>query len=241
MTKMMRLTATIGMITPLFLSNPAFASDALKEAEEMMARAAEMRAEADDLAKKAEAMLEAAKAEAEAAAVAPAVDDSDEAKTSETAAGSDSDAAADDNISVAYEEGGRYFTADDIPTFNVAADGTVDWSTFSGFRRYHSECHVCHGPDGEGSTYAPALKVSALDMDYYDFVDVVVNGRKHIDSAANSVMPSFGDNKNVMCYLDDMYVYLKARGTDAVPRGRPAKKQAKSAEYKEAESACMDG
>ena len=26
--------------------------------------------------------------------------------------------------------------------------------------------------------------------------------------AKNKVMPAFGDNKNVMCYLDDIYVYL---------------------------------
>ena len=142
---------------------------------------------------------------------------------------------AGDNIAVAYEEDGRYFTADDIPTYNVAEDGTVDWLTFSGFRRYHSECHVCHGPDGEGSTYAPALKKSALNMDYYDFYSVVVNGREN----GNSVMPHFGDNRNVMCCLEDIYVYLKARGTDAVPRGRPAKKEAKSEAIQEDENDCM--
>lgn len=140
-----------------------------------------------------------------------------------------------DIVAVAHEEGGRYYTADDIPTFNVAEDGTVDWLTFSGFRRYHSECHVCHGPDGEGSSYAPALKKSAVDMDYYDFYSVVVNGREN----GNSVMPHFGDNRNVMCYLDDIYVYLKARGVDAVPRGRPAKKEAKSDMIREDEDACM--
>lgn len=138
-----------------------------------------------------------------------------------------------------YEEDGRYYTADDTPTYFVAEDGTVDWYTFSGFRRYHAECHVCHGPDGEGSTYAPALKNSAVDMDYYDFVDVVTNGRKRVDAADNSVMPAFGLNRNVMCYLDDIYVYLKARGEDAVARGRPAKKQPKPDAAREAEDACM--
>lgn len=146
-----------------------------------------------------------------------------------------------DNISATYEEGGKHFTEDDVPTYNVAEDGTVDWYTFSGFRRYHSECHVCHGPDGEGSSYAPALKVSAIDMDYYDFVDIVVNGRKQVGAASNSVMPAFGTNKNVMCYLDDIYIYLKARGTGDVARGRPAKKEKKSEIYKENENACMDG
>ncbi|MGR3794854.1 c-type cytochrome, methanol metabolism-related [Vannielia sp. SX4] len=145
-----------------------------------------------------------------------------------------------DNISVAYEEDGRYYTEDDIPTYNITEDGAkVDWLTYSGFRRYHSECHVCHGPEGMGSTYAPALKDSAIDMDYYDFVDVVVNGRQKINAAENSVMPAFGDNPNVMCYLDDIYVYLKARGTEAVPRGRPAGREDKTDAIREAENACL--
>ena len=149
--------------------------------------------------------------------------------------------AAEDNITAVREEDGKYFTADDIPTFNVAEDGTVDWYTFSGFRRYNAECHVCHGPDGEGSTYAPALKKSALTMDYYDFIDVVVNGREKVGAAQQSVMPAFGTNENVMCYLDDIYIYLKARGADAVPRGRPAKKADKPDTAREFEDACMGG
>src|SRR6056297_3772749 len=64
---------------------------------------------------------------------------------------------AGDNIAVAYEEDGRYFTADDIPTYNVAEDGTVDWLTFSGFRRNNSKCDVCNGPDGEESTNGPEM------------------------------------------------------------------------------------
>ena len=147
--------------------------------------------------------------------------------------------AQDDNITVSYEEDGKFFTIDDIPTFKVKEDGTVDWYTFSGFRRYHAECHVCHGPDGEGSTYAPALKNSAIDMDYYDFVEVVTNGRKKVGASENSVMPALGENPNVMCYLDDIYIYLKAHGSGAIARGRPAKKEKKPAAFKEAEDACM--
>lgn len=146
---------------------------------------------------------------------------------------------APDNITVAYEEDGRYFTEDEIPTYNIAEDGTIDWPSYSGFRRYHSECHVCHGPEGEGSTYAPALKVSAVEMDYYDFIGVVADGRKRVGAAANSVMPAFGANLNVMCYIDDIYVYLKARGMEAIPRGRPAKKEAKSDVIREDENSCL--
>lgn len=149
------------------------------------------------------------------------------------------DAQKADNITAASNEDGRYLTADGVPTYNVAPDGTIDWLTYSGFRRYHSECHVCHGPEGEGSSYAPALKKSAIAMDYYDFVDVVTNGRKKVNASENSVMPAFGQNANVMCYLDDIYVYLKARGTDAVARGRPGKKEAKSEAIRQAEADCL--
>lgn len=144
-----------------------------------------------------------------------------------------------DNITPSYSEDGKYFTGDDIPTFKVDGDGTVDWPTYSGFRRYHSECHVCHGPEGEGSTYAPALKTSAIDMDYYDFIDIVTNGRTVVGAAQQSVMPAFGDNPNVMCYLNDIYVYLKARGAAAVPRGRPRKKEPKTDAIREEENACL--
>lgn len=144
-----------------------------------------------------------------------------------------------DNVTVAYSEEGKYYTADDIPTFNIAEDGTVDWFTYSGFRRYHADCHVCHGPDGEGSTYAPALKESVVAMDYYDFFDIVVNGREVVSASQQSVMPGFGTNTNVMCFLDDIYVYLKARGAGALDRGRPAKKEPKLEVIRENEAACM--
>jgi len=147
--------------------------------------------------------------------------------------------AQDADPAAVEQEGGKYYDAEGVPTYNVQDDGTVDWYTYSGFRRYHAECHVCHGPDGEGSSYAPALKNSALKLGYYDFVDVVVNGRQVVDAADNQVMPAFGTNPNVMCYLDDIFVYLRARGHDAIPRGRPAKKEKKPEAFVEAEDACM--
>ncbi|PZQ49013.1 MAG: c-type cytochrome, methanol metabolism-related [Rhodovulum sulfidophilum] len=139
------------------------------------------------------------------------------------------------NITAASEVDGKWFTAEDIPTFKIAEDGTVDWYTFSGFRRYNAECSVCHGPDGQGSTYAPALAKSVLRLDYYDVMGIVAGGKQE----GNLVMPAFGDNKNVMCYLDDIYVYLKAVGTGAIQRGRPAKRADKPEAYVEQENACM--
>ena len=136
-------------------------------------------------------------------------------------------------------ENGKYMDKEGDPTFKVGSDGTVDWYTYSGFRRYHSECHVCHGPDGMGSTYAPALKDSLKTMSYADFLGVVATGRQNVSSSQENVMPAFGDNQNVVCYLDDLYVYLRARANDAVGRGRPAKHEDKPPAVQKAEDACM--
>ena len=138
---------------------------------------------------------------------------------------------ADDAVdpTAVKSEDGKYFDKEGNPTFKVDADGAVDWYTYSGYRRYHSECHVCHGPDGMGSTYAPALKDSLKTMSYGDFLDVVASGRKNVSTSQESVMPAFGDNPNVACYMDDLYVYLRARANDAVGRMRPGKHENKPA------------
>ncbi len=122
---------------------------------------------------------------------------------------------------------GKYLDKDGDPTYKVQADGTVDWYSYSGYRRYHSECHVCHGPDGEGSTYAPALKNSLKRITYGDFLAIVAGGRKNVSTSQESVMPAFGTNPNVMCYIDDLYVYLRARSTEAIGRVRPERREPK--------------
>jgi len=139
---------------------------------------------------------------------------------------------------VASSDNGKYMDKNGNPTYHISQDGTVDWYTFSGFRRYHSDCHVCHGPNGEGSSYAPALVDSLKTLSYSDFVNVVTNGRKHVDAANDKVMPSFASNVNVMCYLDDIYVYLRARSNNAIPGGRPPSHEDKPEAAKQAETSC---
>ena len=78
------------------------------------------------------------------------------------------------------DDAGKYFDAEGFPTYNIAEDGTVDFHTYSGFRRYHAECHTCHGPDGMGSSYAPALVESVQNMNYLDFTYVIVNGQENV-------------------------------------------------------------
>ncbi len=145
------------------------------------------------------------------------------------------------NPAAVTNDNGMWRDKDGNPTFKIAADGTVDWYTYSGFRRYHSECHVCHGPDGEGSSYAPALADSLRTIGYDEFVGIVVGGRQDLGAGNEKVMPAFADNKNVTCYLNDIYVYLRARSQDAIPRGRPPKHDDKPAAFDEAETKCMGG
>ena len=120
-------------------------------------------------------------------------------------------------------ENDKWVLPDGTPTFHICKkEGTlvVDWSTYNGYRRYHSECHVCHGPNALGSTYAPALAVSLKTMDYATFLGTVASGRVRDEAGTKFVMPSFGDNKNVMCFINDLYTYLKARASDNLPPGQ---------------------
>jgi hypothetical protein len=74
---------------------------------------------------------------------------------------------------------------------------------------------------------------------YSDYANAVVSGRKNVNTAQGSVMPAFGTNRNVMCYLEDIFVYLRARANDAVPRGRPQKHEDKPKSATEAENGCL--
>ena len=144
-----------------------------------------------------------------------------------------------DPAALKQNENGQWTDKEGNPTYKISSDGTVDWYTYSGYRRYHSDCHVCHGPDGMGSTYAPALKDSLKTMDYADFLGVVASGRKNVSTSQENVMPAFGDNPNVACYMDDLYVYLRARSNEAWARARPGKHEDKTDSYSKAEDSCM--
>jgi methanol metabolism-related c-type cytochrome len=147
--------------------------------------------------------------------------------------------ASGDPKAVSKDNNGKYTDAQGIPTFSVSSDGTWDWYTFSGFRRYHADCHVCHGPAGEGSSFAPQLKNSLQSLSYSDFATVVAGGRKNVTTSQENVMPAFASNPNVMCYLDDIFIYLRARSDGAIDRGRPEKHEPKTKDYGSAEDACM--
>jgi len=140
---------------------------------------------------------------------------------------------------------GKWVLPDGTPTFHVChKEGqgyVVDWATYNGYRRYHGECHVCHGPNGLGSTYAPALADSLKTMDYGTFLGTVASGRIRDEAGTKFVMPAFGDNKNVMCFINDLYSYLKARSTGALPAGQLGgrNRDEKPQQAKDEEKACL--
>jgi methanol metabolism-related c-type cytochrome len=100
-------------------------------------------------------------------------------------------------------------------------NGRVDQATYNGYRRYGESCLRCHGPDGAGSSYAPNLLDSLKTMNHDTFAEVVINGRRNVNTANQNVMPAFGTVEDVVNYLDDIYAYLKARSDGALGRGRP--------------------
>ena len=52
--------------------------------------------------------------------------------------------------------------------------GWMDFNTYKGWRAYHAECHVCHGPDAMGSTYAPSLMESVKNgLTFDDFFKII--------------------------------------------------------------------
>lgn len=123
--------------------------------------------------------------------------------------------------------------------YKISADGTVDWATYDGYRRFNSICETCHGFDGNGSSFAPRLVDSLKRIPYDKFVEIVASGKKDVSAAQTLVMPALGTDPNVMCYIDDIYTYLRARADGVLGPGRPHKHEPKPQSAADAETACM--
>lgn len=93
----------------------------------------------------------------------------------------------------------------------------TDKATYVGWRTFHATCHVCHGQNAVGSSFAPSL---LKPIDKATFVDVVTNGR----SGETGVMPAWGENPNVKDFIDELYAYQEARADGVLKPGRPKRK-----------------
>ena len=109
--------------------------------------------------------------------------------------------------------------ADDKPySEHVQCEGKnckIDLWLTRGYRAF-SQCQVCHGLDGSGSTIAPSLIDKMNEIDRARFDDVVANGYQ----GQIGVMPPWKENPNVMKYLDQLYAYLMARADGVLPGGK---------------------
>ena len=143
------------------------------------------------------------------------------------------------NPAAVSDDDGKWSDKSGNPTFKIGPDGKVDWYTYIGFVQYSANCLQCHGPDGLGSTYAPSLVDAFHTLSYSDFLSTVAGGKKNVSAAQELVMPALGENKNVMCYIDAIYIYLRARSDGAVGRSRPASHEPKPKSYDTAEDSCF--
>ncbi len=134
---------------------------------------------------------------------------------------------------------GQYFDKAGNPTFKIEKDGTVDWYTFIGYRMYGANCLQCHGPDALGSSYAPSLVDSLKSLTTQQALGAIIGGKRDVTASQDLVMPTFGENKNVMCYLNPIYVYLRARSDGALGRERPTKHEDKPADWDKTIDACF--
>lgn len=94
-------------------------------------------------------------------------------------------------------------------------DCKIDLWLTRGYRAF-SQCQVCHGLTGEGSTVGPSLIKKLQEIDRERFDDVVTNGY----SGQIGEMPGWKENPNVMNYIDNLYAYLMARSDGVLPGGR---------------------
>ncbi|WAJ27285.1 c-type cytochrome [Antarcticirhabdus aurantiaca] len=147
------------------------------------------------------------------------------------------DSAASGNAGQPTGANGMFVDAAGNPTYNISAEG-ADWFAWRGYKKFGANCLQCHGPDGAGSSFAPNLTESLQRINYFDFAGIIVSGQQNKWHPVNSIMPAWGEDPNVMCSLDAIYVYLRGRADGAIGRGEP-KPHVKNKEAQDAEYACL--
>jgi mxaJ protein len=97
----------------------------------------------------------------------------------------------------------------------------ADAKTYEGWIRFAGFCERCHGPGGIGSAQAPDLAEAIKSLTKPQFDQILRCGLT--GNIGIGVMPAWGDNPNIMPYLDDLWSYLQARSDNALGPGRPEK------------------
>jgi mono/diheme cytochrome c family protein len=100
------------------------------------------------------------------------------------------------------------------PLYKVVDGYKVDAETMKGFRTWRAAaCDRCHGANQEGMV-GPSLINSLKTLTKEEFVVTVRDGR------LQKGMQSFGNSKQVMDNMDQLYAYLKGRSDGAITRSK---------------------
>jgi len=98
----------------------------------------------------------------------------------------------------------------------------VDRDIYVGWRTFHAFCLRCHAQDAVGSTFAPNLLVRIRESDIS--LDLFVERLNEGFTGQMGVMPPWKDDPNVRKRYNELYAYLMARVSGALPPGRPKRK-----------------
>jgi mono/diheme cytochrome c family protein len=91
----------------------------------------------------------------------------------------------------------------------------VDLATYIGWRVFQAQCATCHAADARGSTFAPDLALRMNGMSQREFFAALDHGY----FGPGSPMPPRGRDPNVAPYYDELWSFLRARVTGALPPG----------------------
>jgi mono/diheme cytochrome c family protein len=96
-----------------------------------------------------------------------------------------------------------------------AATCRVDLATYIGWRVFQAQCATCHAADARGSSFAPDLALRMSTMNERQFFAALDQGY----FGSQSAMPPRGRDPNVAPYYGELWSYLRARVTGALPPG----------------------
>jgi mono/diheme cytochrome c family protein len=113
-----------------------------------------------------------------------------------------------------------------MPAPNVACTASafdasscrVDLATYLGHRVFAEYCSTCHAIDGLGSSFAPNLIERIAAMEKRRFLLLMERGYL---GAAEPAVPAWGENPYVGRYYEELWTYLRARASGALPPGSP--------------------
>jgi mono/diheme cytochrome c family protein len=89
----------------------------------------------------------------------------------------------------------------------------VDVSIYVGWRVFDEYCAACHASDALGSDFAPSLVHRIARLDRQAFYSALDNGYFGRDTN----LGPWGRNPDVARYYDELWSYLSARASGAVP------------------------